>query len=235
VELGRAVAGAGRGVSLEQELAAAQAAAAAHAGPGERVAAVIPAEPAGGLRVHLVAFEGGERLGYVMLDVDGTPVADERLVRDAVSLIALCELAEEVSMAAAAADIGERFEAVARLLARNEPEASSAAGRVAGAARRVGEVAAGPRVATPGYLDSLAEAADDLGAAFAAYASHAERLAQAASTGGAPEEQAREAWAALAETGRTADPGGVGQALEGSTASVEALADDVVAGYRVIF
>jgi hypothetical protein len=221
-------------VSLAQELAAAHEAAAPHAGPRERVAAVIPAEPAGGMRVYLVAFEGGERLAYVLLDAGGTAVADERLVRDAVSLIALCELAEEVSMAAAAADIAERFQAVADLLAEDEPEASAAAGQVADAARRVGEVAAGPRVATPRYLDRLAEVADDLGAAFAAYASHAERIAQAAPAGGAPEERAREAWAALAETGRAADPGGVGQALEGSTASVEALADDVIAGYRVM-
>jgi hypothetical protein len=219
-------------VSLEQELAAAQEAAAPHAAPGERVAAVIPAEPAGGLRVHLVAFEGGERLGYVMLDADGEAVADERLVRNAVSLIALCELAEEVSMAATAADIGERFEAVAGLLAADEPEASAAAAGVAAAARRVGEVATGPRVATPAYLDRLAEVADDLGASFAAYASHAERIAQAAAAGGAEQERAREAWAALAETGRAGDPGGLGQALEGSTASVEALADDVIAGYR---
>jgi hypothetical protein len=221
-------------VTLEQELAATHEAAAAHAGPGERVAAVIPAEPAGGLRVHLVAFDGGERLGYVMLDTDGEAVADERLVRDAVSLIALCELAEEVSMATAAAEIAERFQAVSGLLAEDEPEASAAAERVAGAARRVGEVAAGPRVATPGYLDRLAEEADDFGAAFAAYASQAERIAQAAAAAGAGEELAREAWAALAETGRVAEPGGVGQALEGSTASVEALADDVIAGYRVM-
>lgn len=221
-------------MSLEEELAAAHEAAAAHAGPGERVAAVIPAEPAGGLRVHLVAFEGGERLGYVMLDTAGETVADERLVRDAVSLIALCELAEEVSMAGAAAEIAERFQTLAGLLAEDEPEASAAARRVAEAARLVGEVAAGPRVATPGYLDRLAEVADDFGAAFAAYASQAERMAQAASAGGAGEERARAAWGALAETGRAADPGGVGQALEGSTASVEALADDVIAGYRVM-
>jgi hypothetical protein len=221
-------------VTLEQELAAAQDAAAPHAAPGERVAAVIPAEPAGGLRVNLVAFEGGERLGYVLLDAEGSAVADERLVRDAVSLIALCELAEEVSMAAAAVDIGQRFQAVSALLADAEPEASAAAARVAAAARRVGEVAAGPRVATPRYLDRLADAADDLGAAFAAYASHAERIAQAAGADGIEQERAREAWAALAETGRAGDPGGVGQALEGSTASVEALADDVIAGYRVM-
>jgi hypothetical protein len=221
-------------VSLEQELTAAHQAAAFHARPGEQVAAVIPAEPAGGLRVYLVAFEGGERLGYLMLDGDGEAVADERLVRDAVSLIALCELAEEVSMAAAAADISERFQAVAGLLAEDEREAAAAAARVAETARRVGEVAAGPRVATPAYLDRLAEVADDFGAAFAAYASHAERIAQAASAGGAGEERAGEAWAALAETGRAADPGGVGQALEGSTASVEALAEDVIAGYRVV-
>jgi hypothetical protein len=221
-------------VSLEEELAAAREAAAVHAGPGERVAAVIPAEPAGGLRVHLVAFEGGERLGYVMLDTAGDTVADERLVRDAVSLIAICELAEEVAMAGAAAEIAERFQALAGLLAEDEPEASAAARRVAEAARVVGKVAAGPRVATPGYLDRLAEVADDFGAAFAAYASQAEQMAQAASAGGPEEERARAAWGALAETGRAADPGGVGQALEGSTASVEALADDVIAGYRVM-
>ena len=57
-------------VALPEELEAAAAAAAAFAGPGERVAGVVPAEP-GAERLYLVAFAAGEEpVGWLVLDGD---------------------------------------------------------------------------------------------------------------------------------------------------------------------
>jgi hypothetical protein len=66
-----------------------------HAGPGEELGAVIPAEPADGLRVYLCAFTSGDLRSWLGLDRDGRPVANRSLLADAVSIAALCELAEE--------------------------------------------------------------------------------------------------------------------------------------------
>jgi hypothetical protein len=82
-------------VSLSEELDRMAAAASAFAGDGEELAAVIPAEPAQGVRVFLCAFAGDDERSWIALDADGRAVQDRSLLRDAVSIAALCELAEE--------------------------------------------------------------------------------------------------------------------------------------------
>src|SRR5689334_7431808 len=69
----------------------------AFAEPGEELTAVIPTEPYVGRRVYLCAFADGEEKSWVALDEEGSPVADRRLLRDAVSIAAMCELAEETA------------------------------------------------------------------------------------------------------------------------------------------
>src|SRR5262249_53531708 len=69
-------------------------AAAAFAGPGEELAGVLVAETLG-RRVYLCAFESPEGRAWLALDADAEPLADGRLVREAASLAALCEVAEE--------------------------------------------------------------------------------------------------------------------------------------------
>ena len=81
-------------MTLEQELEATLTAAGRLARPTQRAVAVMATEPAGA-RVYVVAFAAGEDLGYVSLDSAGAPVSDRRLVKDAVSLAALAERAEE--------------------------------------------------------------------------------------------------------------------------------------------
>lgn len=71
-------------------------AASRYAVPGEDVAAVLPIEPALGERVYLCAFtdaEGGQT--WLVLDDDAAPVTSRKRVRDAASIAALVEVAEE--------------------------------------------------------------------------------------------------------------------------------------------
>src|SRR5205823_697568 len=105
-----------RGMSLEQELEHTLAAAGRHARRGERPVAVMAAEPTAGARVYVVAFAGGDELAYLLVDEAGAPVTDPTLVRDAVSLTALAERAEEVSGAAVADELEQRFAAAAARL-----------------------------------------------------------------------------------------------------------------------
>ena len=84
-------------MDLNDELEAIAETARAHADDGEELAAVIPAEPAQGMRVYLCAFAAGEARSWLALRADGQPVADRSLLRDAVSIAALCELADELS------------------------------------------------------------------------------------------------------------------------------------------
>jgi hypothetical protein len=82
-------------VSLSAELERIVDAAAAHAGPGERVDAVLATEPRSGRRVYICSFANGEGRSWLALDGEGEPVRSRELVREAVALAALCELAEE--------------------------------------------------------------------------------------------------------------------------------------------
>ena len=77
------------------DLARAAAAAAGFAKPGERVEAILAAEPAPGRRVYLCAFAGPAGLSWLALDESFGPVSSRALLREAVSIAALCELADE--------------------------------------------------------------------------------------------------------------------------------------------
>jgi hypothetical protein len=217
-------------MTLEEELETAVAAAGRHARPGEQPVAVMAAEPAG-TRVFVVALAAGEDLGFVAVDRAGTAVADRRLVKDAVSLAALAERAEEVSGATAADDLVEQFRGTAESLrAAGEGEAAAAAKAVADAGARLGAAAAGPRAATPVYLDRLAALAGELAAAIDAFVAQAERLGQGAEQA-APAAQA--AWTALAVAGRAGEPGNFARAMTAASGAVEALVADVLDNYRV--
>ena len=83
-------------MSLTDELEQIARDARTYADDGEELAAVIPAEPAHGVRVFLCAFSAGdEERSWIALRPDGEAVVDRSLLRDAVSIAALCELAED--------------------------------------------------------------------------------------------------------------------------------------------
>jgi hypothetical protein len=124
------------------------------AAPGETLAGVLAAEPEPDARVYLCAFvdEAGAR-SWVALDDAGEPVTSRAAVREAVSIAALCELAEET---AAGGDL-ERLRAdLATLRATESPPGIEEAEAAALELAQV--LGAPPRLATPSYLDAVGAA-----------------------------------------------------------------------------
>lgn len=216
-------------MTLEQELERTLAVAGRHADPGEKAVAVIATDGADG-RVYVVAFAAGDDLAYIALHADGAPVSNPRVVKDAVTLAALAERAEEVSGATAADELVERFgEAAKRLEAK---PAGAAADAVVSAARRLGEAAAGPRAATPVYLDRMAALAAELAGALDAFVPLAQELPEASAGVAGPPPPKEVAVAALTAAAHAGDPANFAQAMTAASGAVDALVADVVDNYR---
>jgi hypothetical protein len=145
------------GMTLEDEIGAARAAAERFADGGEEVVGVVPADPGAGRRVFLCAFGGGEDERWLALDPEGEPVAERGLVRDAVSIAALCELAED---SAAGGNLPELRARLVELRAAENPEGIEEAEVAAAALAET--LCEPPRVASPAYLDAIGAAADRL-------------------------------------------------------------------------
>jgi hypothetical protein len=143
-------------MGLEEEIAAARAAAEAYAEEGEEVVGVVPAEPAG-VRIYLCAFRRGGEATWLAFDRGGSPVADRGLIRDAVSIAAMCELAEE---SAGGGDVGDLRARLFELRLEEAPEGIEEA--EAAAAELQDTILAPPRVATIDYLDTIGRAAAEL-------------------------------------------------------------------------
>jgi hypothetical protein len=140
-------------VGLEEDLARIRAAASRHAAPGETLEGVVPAEPSG-TRVYLCAYVDGEERTWLALDDGGRPVQDRALVRDAVSIAALCELAEQ---SAGGGNIGELRARLVELRLSESPEGIEEA---EAAAQELQEtIVPPPRVASAAYLDAVGAAA----------------------------------------------------------------------------
>jgi hypothetical protein len=141
-------------VGLEEEIAAAAEAASAHAANGEELEGVVPAEPGAGARVYLCAYRIGEEQTWLALDSQYRPVADRALVREAVSIAAMCELAEE---SAGGGELGELRARLVELRLTDAPEGIEEA-EVA-AAELQETIRPTPRLASVGYLDAIGLAA----------------------------------------------------------------------------
>ena len=144
-------------MTLEEELSAAGEAAQGFAADGEELAAVIPTEPGAGARVYLCAFERGEERSWLALDGAYRPVADRVLVRDAVAIAAMCELAEE---SAGGGDLGELRARLVELRLTESPDGIEEAEIAAGALQEA--ILPPPRVASVPYLDALGDAVSRL-------------------------------------------------------------------------
>ena len=129
--------------------------AAAAAGVDGGLTGVLATEPASGRRIYLCAFEAPEAgRTWLALDSAGEPIRDRREVRDAVSIAALCEVAEE------AAFPGDLDELRAQLVALRISEAPEGIEEAEQAARGLQHVlGAPPHLASPARLDAIGEAA----------------------------------------------------------------------------
>lgn len=138
-------------MTLVDDLARIAEAAARRAAPGEQVAAVLPTEPHPGRRLYLCAFEtaAGER-SWLGLGDDAVAVAERQAVRDAVSIAALCEVAEEV---AAGGDLDELHSKLVALRLTENPAGIDEAEESLLELQRV--IGAPPMLATPARLDAI--------------------------------------------------------------------------------
>ncbi len=127
-------------------------AAAGLAEPGEEVAGVLSTETLG-RRVYLCAFESAEGHSWLALGDDAQPLTGRRLVREAASLAALCEVAEE---SAGGGDLTELRSRLAELRATDNPEGIEEA--EAAAAFLADTLQPEPRLASGAYLDAVGSA-----------------------------------------------------------------------------
>ena len=139
-------------MALAEDVARVAAAAAAFAAPAEEVGGVLVAETLG-RRVYLCAFESAEGRSWLALDGDAQPVTERRLVREAASLSALCEVAEE------SAGGGHLPELRVRLAELRETEGPVGIEEAEAEAAALAEtLQPEPRVASGAYLDAIGSA-----------------------------------------------------------------------------
>jgi len=85
-------------MALSEDVSRIAAVAATHAAPAQRVVAVLPVESAAGERVYLSAFADADgNQEWLAFTDDGTPVSSRDRVREAASIAALVEVAEEAA------------------------------------------------------------------------------------------------------------------------------------------
>jgi hypothetical protein len=144
-------------VNLADELERIAEAARGYTAEGETLAAVIPAEPGAGTVVYLCAFVAGAGRSWLALDADGQPVSDRDLLRDALSIAALCELAEESAGGGRLADLRSQLEELDRVEGMTLVADANVA--LIGLERVLSE---SPHVASPAYLDGIGAAARKL-------------------------------------------------------------------------
>lgn len=159
-------------MALTDDLERVAEAATTFAAPAERLAAVLAAEPATQARTYLCAYEdeAGTR-SWLALDAELRPVRRRAAVREAVSIAAMCEIAEE---SAGGGDLDELRSQLVTLRLTERPPGIEEAEEAALELERALEPR--PRVATPDYLDALGAAtlrleralADDGSSPFAA-------------------------------------------------------------------
>ena len=139
-------------MELEADLKRIAGAAAELAGPGEELTGVIPVEAGAGRRVYLCSFEGPAR-SWVALDDEARPIDDRSLVRAAVSIAALCELAEESAGGGKLEEL--RAQLVSLRLTENPDGIEEAEAAALDLERTLGVP---PRLASPAFLDAVGAA-----------------------------------------------------------------------------
>jgi hypothetical protein len=139
-------------MAVADDVARIAGAAAGLAAPGEELAGLLVAETLG-RRVYLCAFDSAEGRSWIAVDDEGRPLTERPLVREAASLAALVEVAEE---SAGGSDLPELR---ARLAELRETEAPAGIEEAEAAATSLAEtLQPEPRVASGAYLDAIGSA-----------------------------------------------------------------------------
>ena len=139
-------------MTVAEDVARIAEAAAGFAAPGEEVTGELVAETLG-RRVYLCVFESEEGRSWLGLGDDGKPLTERRLVREAASLAALCEVAEE---SAGGGRLPELRARLAELRETDRPEGIEEAEAAAEALAVT--LQPEPRVASGDYLDAIGSA-----------------------------------------------------------------------------
>jgi len=126
---------------------------AAAAGAHGEVVAVMAAEPAGTRRLYLVALHVGAGRRWAVLDDAGAIVDRRGEVRDTASIVAMCELAEDL---AGGGDLEALRGRLAQVRVVEGPPGIEEAEDAALALERV--IGSPPRVAAPSFLDDVGAA-----------------------------------------------------------------------------
>lgn len=137
-------------MALQEDLHRIAQAAEPFASEGEELAGILAAEPTAGGRVYLCAFRAGDGVSWLAVDEAGEPVTSRERVREAASLVALCEIAEESAGGGELDDL--RSKLVALRLTEDPPGIDEAEEAVVELQRALGGA---PRLATPRYLDEI--------------------------------------------------------------------------------
>ena len=139
-------------MTVAEEVERIAATAAGLAEPGEALSGVLVAETLG-RRVYLCAFESADGHSWLALGGDAAPLTERRLVREAASVAALCEVAEE------SAGGGRLPELRARLAELRETDRPLGIGEAEAAAAALADtLQQEPRVASSTYLDAIGSA-----------------------------------------------------------------------------
>jgi hypothetical protein len=133
-------------MALADDLERIAAAAARHG----RVTAVLAAEPARARRFYLVALAAGEERRWAVVDDAGELVDRREDVRDTASIVAMCELAEDL---AGGGDLEQLRAQLAQVRLLEQPPGIEEAEEAALELERV--IGAPPRVACPAFLDAV--------------------------------------------------------------------------------
>ncbi len=141
-------------MALSEDVGRIAALAAAFSEPEEELAGVLAAEPGDGERIYICAFRRRSgQTSWLALDDEGRPVERRAVLRHAVSIAAMCELAEEN---AAGGDLDELRSRLVALRLTENPSGIDEAEEAVVALQQA--IAARPRLATPTYLDSVGTA-----------------------------------------------------------------------------
>ncbi len=136
-------------MTLSDDLTRIAAAAAVHG----KVTGVLAAEPASGLRRYLVAFDEDGKRRWVVVDDAGALVDRRDDIRDTASIVAMCELAEDL---AGGGDLENLRAQLAQVRIVEHPPGIEEAEEAALTLERV--LGAPPRIASPAFLDEVGAA-----------------------------------------------------------------------------